>query len=468
MTLLVLNMKRLIPLTFTAAVLSSCVMGPDFMGAQAPELPVTWVNALPPGTEKQTLEEWWHCFRDPQLTQLIESGFSANPDMVSAALSIEKAASSLRAAQSGLLPSLGISGGGSNSGDFSSSTSHGRWNGSLSASWTPDIWGGTQREIEAAAAALGSTEAAAAATRTALASSIAAAYFQWISAKESLRIATEQLAYQERTYKVTQERHAAGMESTLALSESRATIASTRAQMPAQEATIRACEISLATLLGTTVDNVALKLPPRNVYNLIPSVPTGLPSELLRRRPDVIRAEHELHAATARIGVSVANLFPRLSLTGSVSGSAGTDFAKFWDSTAWSLGASVSQTLLNRTALNEAVTQAELNQLTGMQLYRKTVLSAFAEVENCLVEYAKLTNQLPQFEASRAANKESAELSLRLHMEGMADFLSVAAAERAWLSSELNIISARQNIRLKLAQLCTALGGGWPMPEKQN
>ncbi|MBR5195257.1 MAG: TolC family protein [Akkermansia sp.] len=461
-------MKRILPLTFAGFLLSSCMMGPDFMGATAPELPATWVNALPPGTESETLEEWWHCFRDPQLTRLIESGFAANPDMVSAALAIAKAESALRSTQSGLFPSLGLSFGGTNSGDFTTSTSHGRWSSGLSASWTPDIWGGTRREVEAAAASLGSTQAAAAATRTALASSIATAYFQWISAKESLRISREQLAYQERTYKVTQERHASGMESSLSLSESRATIASTRAQIPAQEANIRNCEITLATLLGTTVDNVALTLPPQKVYNLVPSVPTGLPSELLRRRPDIVRAEHELHAATARIGVSVANLFPRLSLTGGVSGGAGTDFSQFWQSTAWNLGASASYSLLNRTALNEAVNQAELNQLSGMQSYRKTVLAAFAEVENCLIDYAKLTTQLPQYEASCAANKESAELSLRLHHEGMADFLSVAAAERAWLSSELNIISTRQNIRIKLAQLCTALGGGWKVqPEKK-
>lgn len=461
-------MKRILPLTFAGFLLSSCMMGPDFMGATAPELPATWVNNLPPGAEETTLDEWWHCFRDPQLTRLIEGGFAANPDMVSAALAIEKAESAMRSTRSGLFPSVGLSFGGTNSGDYTTSTSHGRWNGTLSASWTPDIWGGTRREVEAAAAALGSTKAAAAATRTALASSIAAAYFQWISAMESLRIAREQLEYQERTYKVTQERHATGMESALALSESRATIASTRAQIPAQEASIRNCETTLATLLGTTVDNIALKLPPQQVYNLVPGVPTGLPSELLRRRPDVIKAERDLHAATARIGVSVANLFPKLSLTGSTSAGAGTDFSQFWQNSTWNLGASASQTLLNRVALNESVKQAELNQLTGMQTYRKTVLAAFAEVENCLIEYAKLTNQLPQYEASCAANKESAELSLRLHHEGMADFLSVAAAERAWLSSELNIISTRQNIRLKLAQLCTALGGGWPLETEKK
>lgn len=456
-------MNKLLQISLSALVLTSCTLGPDFTGASAPELPATWVNALPPGTDKHTLEEWWHSFRDPQLTRLIEGGFAANPDMVSAALAIEKAQSSLRATQSSLFPSLGVNAGGSNSGNFDSSTSHGRWNGGLSASWSPDIWGGTRREVEAAMAAVGSAEAAAAATRTALASSIAAAYFQWISAKESLRIAYEQLEYQERTYKVTQERHASGMESALALAESRSTIASTRAQIPAQQANIRSCETTLATLLGTTVDNIALKLPPQKVYNMVPTVPTGLPSELLRRRPDIIRAEHELHAATARIGVSVANLFPKISLTGGASSSAGTDFSQFWSNSAWNLGASASQTLLNRVALNEAVKQAELNQLSSMQNYRKTVLAAFAEVEQCLIEYARLTNQLPQYEVSRAANKESAALSLRLHHEGMADFLSVAAAERAWLSSELNIISTRQNIRLKLAQLCAALGGGWPV-----
>ena len=110
-------MKRILPLTFTAALQSSCMMGPDFLGATAPELPATWVNAQPPGTSEHTLDEWWHCFRDPQLTRLIEGGFAANPDMVSAALAIEKAESALRSTRSGLFPSLGMSFGGTNSGN---------------------------------------------------------------------------------------------------------------------------------------------------------------------------------------------------------------------------------------------------------------------------------------------------------------------------------------------------------------
>ena len=104
---------------------------------------------------------------------------------------------------------------------------------------------------------------------------------------------------------------------------------------------------------------------------------------------------------------------------------------------------------------------AELERDSSAQAYRKTVLAAFAEVESALITYAKLTNQLPQYQAAAAANKEAAELSLRRFNSGESDFLNVAAAERAWLSAELNLISTRQQIRMSLAKLCTALGGGW-------
>ncbi len=436
-------------------------MGPDFEGATAPELPATWVNAMPPATKEGDLAQWWNQFSDSQLNQLLAPGFAANPDMIQAALSIAQAEASLRSTRSGLFPSLSGSAGASNSGNYDTSTSHGRWTGSLSASWSPDVWGMTRREIEASMASLGSTKASADATRTALASQIATTYFQWITAKENLRIAREQLEYQEKTFRVVQQRLSVGMSAALDLEESKATIASTRSSIPRYEANIRSFENTLAQLLGTTVNNISLKMPRASVYNKIPRVPTNLPSDLLRRRPDIIRAEHQLHQATARVGISVANLFPRISLTGSTSSNAGTDFANFWGNSAWSLGSSVSQTLLNRTALNAAVDIAELENESSMQNYRKVVLAAFAEVESSLITYAQLTRQLPELVKVNEANKKSAEYSLRLYELGQTDFLNVASAERAWLSSELTLITTRQSIRQELARLCTAMGGGY-------
>ncbi len=457
-----MNMKHIAYVPAMAALLlSSCLLGPDFMGAANPGLPATWENNLPPGTDEETLSEWWSSFRDPQLNQLLNRGFAANPDMITAALTMARAESQLRSLKADLYPSVSGSFSGSHSGTYNTSTAHGTWNGGLSASWTPDIWGGTRREIEAAAAALGSTQAAAAATRAALASSIATTYFEWISARESLRIAHEQLDYQERTYNIIREKRKADFASNLDVAEAKAVIASTRSQIPAHEANIRTCENTLAIYLGTTVDHIRLDMPKASTYNRIPRVPTGLPSELLRRRPDIIQAEHNLHEATANIGVQVANLFPRLSLTGNTSASSGSDFADFFRTAGWSLMGGVSQTLLNRTALRENVTMAKLAEQSAGQAYRKAVLNAFAEVEECLISYAKLKAQLPEYSAARDANKEAAELSLRRYNQGMSDFLNVAAAQRSWLSAELNIISTRQQIRMALARLCTALGGGY-------
>ncbi len=453
--------KNLYVIALASLGLSSCLVGPDYAGAPTLQLPVTWVNNLPPGTADETLTEWWSSFKDPQLNALLQRGFEANPDMVSAALAISRVESELRSRKADLYPNASVGLSGSNSGNYDTSTSHGNWSGTLSASWSPDIWGGTRREIEATFARLGSSKAAADATRTALASSIAVTYFEWISAKESLRITREQLAYQERTYEITKKREASGMASNLDLAEAQATIASTRAQIPAHEANIRSYENTLATYLGTTVDQIKLDMPGAATYNRIPRVPTGLPSELLRRRPDIIQAEYGLKEATANIGVQVANLFPRLTLTGSTSGRAGSDFAHFFSNTAWSLTGNVSQTLLNRTALRENVNMAEIAELSSAQTYRKTVLNAFAEVEARLIDYAKLTAQLPEYQAAVEANKRAAELSLRRYNQGVSDFLNVAAAERAWLNAELSIISTRQQIRIALAKLCTALGGGY-------
>ena len=460
-------MKKSCLFLLAALTLSCCRFGPDFYGVTASDLPASWLNNLPPASQEDDLCTWWAGFRDPQLTALIQEGFANNPDMISATLAMERAETELGPVKAALFPSVSASFGGSNSGSYSTTTSHGRWNGGLSASWSPDIWGSTRRQVEAAFASLGSARAAAAATRTALAAGIATLYFEWISAKESLRFAREQLNFQERSYKVVQDRVSVGFKSNLDLTEATASLANTRAQIPAYIANIKSCENALAIYLGTTVDHIRLTLPKASIYNYVPRVPTGLPSELLRRRPDIIRAEFQLHPATANIGVQVANLFPRLSLTGNTSAAAPSDFAEFFRSAGWSLAASVSQTLLNREQLRANVKLAELAEQESMQGYRKTVLAAFAEVEACLIDYARLVNQLPQYQEAARASKKAADISLRLYKEGNSDYINLAAAERSWLNAELNLISTRQQIRMVLARLCTALGGGWTsMPEE--
>ncbi|MFI3243170.1 MAG: efflux transporter outer membrane subunit [Akkermansia sp.] len=444
-----------------ALLLSSCMMGPDFEGAPSQNLPATWVNAMPPSTSEGSLETWWKQFNDPQLDRLIATGFANNPDMIKAALAINSAEAALRSTKSSLFPTDSARMGGSNVGNSNSPTSHGQWSGSLSLAWTPDIWGGTRREIQAAVANLGSSTAAAAATRTALASGIATTYFNWIDAKAGLIIVKKQLTYQEKTYEVVKDRVAAGFQSELDLQQALSVILTTRAAIPTLEAAVRNDENALAIYLGTTIDQIKLSMPAHQLLRREPRVPTNLPSDLLRRRPDIVQAEYNIQASCAKVGVAVANLFPSISLTGNASAGSGSDFSDFFTGSTWSLGAAASSNIFNRVALNEAVNMAELSQESSVQNYRKTVLAAFAEVEAELITYAQLVEQLPQYEASAEANKKAAELSLRLYNTGNADFLNVATAEKAWLSAELTVISTRQKIRQSLARLCTAMGGGY-------
>lgn len=439
-------------------VISGCKFGPNYTGAPDVGLPVTWVNHVPPTATPGDTRQWWEHFNDPQLSSLITQGIAANPDVVTALLTIARAESELRAVRADFFPTASADFGGTNGGSFDTSTSHGRWSGGLSASWSPDIWGSTRREAEAAVAALGSAHAAEAATRSALASGIATAYFDWITATESLRTAREQLVYQQKTFDIVQKRVNAGFQNRLDLEEARVSIANTRAQIPTYEANIQTCCNTLATLLGTTVDRVQLRMPSPKIAGCMPRVPTGLPSELLRRRPDIVQAEYNLHRATASVGVQVANLFPHISLTGGVSASSGSDFSDFFRNAGWNLSASVAQTLFNREQLRSNVQIARIARSESAQAYRKTVLAAFAEVENCLIDYARLKNQLPQYEAAEKSAREAAELSLRLYNSGYSDFLNVATAERSWLNARLSVISARQQIRATLARLATAMG----------
>lgn len=445
-------------------VLSGCMVGPDFKGAPAQDIPVTWSGSLPPGAGPSTLVAWWNQFGDSQLTRLVETGLAANPDMVTAALNIKEAESSVKIAGASLLPVVTASASQTTApaGAFNA-TSHGEWGMRANASWEIDLFGGNRRSIESALASLHATEAAAGAVQTALSAAIAATYFDWITASENLRIAREQLDYQNHTLDIVRRRYDAGMETKLALEQALSQVASTRSSIPAHEAAIKDAENALAVYLGTHMSRVKPHMPSPTVYNKIPRVPTGLPSDLLRRRPDIIQAEAALHQATAEVGVSVAELFPKLSLTGSANTAAGSDFAGFYSArrSGWSLGGNATQNIFRGGALLEQIKLRKTGVKVAEENYRKTVIAALSEVESCLIGYAQLMQQLPLYEEMVRSTGESARLSLKLYSAGLTDFLNVASAQQSWLSSQQTLVTARQSLRQNLANLCKVLGGGW-------
>jgi NodT family efflux transporter outer membrane factor (OMF) lipoprotein len=275
-------------------------------------------------------------------------------------------------------------------------------------------------------------------------------------------VARQQLELQRRTLDIVTKRKDSGFASGLDWEQSRSQVAQTEASIPRMEASMKLAENTLSVLLGTYLKNTKLTMPSPTVYNRMPTVPVGVPSDLLRRRPDVIAAEMDFYAATANVGVAVANLYPKFSLTGSLSSGASKFEDVFLNKNAgWSLGANITQPLFHAGELRARVDAERSAAIRSEETYRKTLISAVSEVEQALINYASYKQQLARMEVANESNKKAAEISLKLYTAGETDFLNVVTAQTSWLQSEESIVTLRQNIRQSVVQLAIALGGGW-------
>ena len=459
---------RIITLTpaFLSLCLASCMVGPDF-STPRPEMPPSWEAARPPASDKDNLAQWWTIFRDPQLNSLVRQALQSNLDLQTAVIRIVESRAALVSAEAPLLPSLDSSLGntrGSTKGLSSTATSS--YSGNLDASWELDLFGGNRRSAEAALADLYSTEADAISIKTSLLAEIATNYFDWISYSEQLKLSQEQLALQVKSLQIAEEQFNVGDTSELDVEQARAQVANTRASIPALQTQLVNMKNSIAILLGTFPGNVKLTLPSREVSSRLPSIPVGLPSELLRRRPDIIKAEFDLHSAVARIGVAVSDLYPKFSLSGGLSTGGSGDFSNWFrsNSSNWSLGGMVRWPIFSGYSIEANIKMKEAAADASAIAYQKALITAVNEVENALTSYANSKIQLKHLEDAAESSKNAANLSRTLYSAGETEFINVISAQSQELSSKEAVISTRQRIRQSVAQLAKALGGGWNAP----
>lgn len=455
---------RLVP---WCLLLAGCTVGPDY---RAPDLavPAGW-NTAPPqaaAAPSADLAHWWTRFDDPQLTSLVDRAFRSNLDLRIAAARVREARGLRGVVAADRAPSVDATAQGA--GSVGDAPRFSNFLVALDALWEIDVFGGVRRSVEAADAEIGAAEEERRAAALGLAGAVAAAYIELRGLQQRIIAVRANLAAQQETRELTEAQRRVGLASDLDVERGRAQVATTAAELPPLESAVDEGIHRLGVLLGE---------PPASLFGElaaaapIPSAPpelvVGVPADLLRRRPDLRRAERELAAATARIGEAKADLYPRFTLTGSiglrsedlkdlVKGKGG--FAAVGPNITWPVFAG------GRILANVDVQSAREEQ--ALARYERTLYDALEEVESSLVRHAREQVRRRDLKEATEANREAVELARRLHAAGLANFLDVLVAQRALLESESRLVESETAVSASLVAVYVGLGGGWDAVEE--
>lgn len=469
-----LNQK--IILIMLCLALSACTVGPDYQPPQI-ETPDQWSGSGPAvvAADSATVSDWWTLLGDQQLNSLIARTVAANKDLQVAEARIREARARRGITAAGAWPEVDLGGAYTRSrrSENSSSTSSSAvgaqdlFQAGFDAVWEMDIFGGVRRAVEAADAGIAAEEENRRDVLVSLLAEVARNYVELRGSQRRIVTARENIATQQQTLELTQGRFAAGLSSKLDVAQAEAQLATTTALIPSLERAVREAIHRLGVLAGLPPTALLAELTGESALLSQPAeIPVALPSELLRRRPDIRRAERELAAATAMVGVATAELFPRFSLTGLVGLQSNnlSDLATS-GSRYWSIGPALSLPLFDGGRIRAGIDVQNALQEQALLAYEQTVLTAFEEVENALVAYDREQATRHSLEQAVNANQQAWTIADELYRTGLVDFLSVLESQRALYFSQDQLVQSDQRVFLDLVALFKALGGGWQFRE---
>lgn len=449
-----------------AVPLSACMVGPDY---RRPDIavPSAWRLGATEAVEISNLA-WWEQFQDPVLSGLVRTALENNKDLEIAIANVDQAYAQYGIARSAQFPQLGASATADRqrlSGNSALAPAPGRekfndYGVNLSASFELDVWGQLRRASESARARLLASEQGKGAVVLTVVASVASGYIQ-------LRALDRQLEIAERTSRSFQDvarlqklrfEEGAVPESDYQQAESQYRDAASR--VPGLERDIAQQENLLSVLLGRNPGPIQRG---RDIDALLfPAVPGGLPASLLERRPDIRQAELNLIAANSDIGVARAAYFPAISLT-ALFGVASAQLSSLFvgAARAWSYGAAVAQPIFNAGLIGSQVAQAEALQRQALASYQKSIISAFQDVENALVDRTKTGQVLEEQAKNVAALRRFRDLAALRYTEGATIYLEVASAEQSLFTAQLAYVTTQSQLFQSYANLYKAMGGGW-------
>ena len=468
---------RLLPLA-AALLLSGCAVGPDYLRPSF-LLPSAWSKADAAAPEAaqpaaKAGERWWSLYGDPVLDKLVEEALANNADAQVAAARVLEARAIAGTVDADRYPTLsaGFSGSRTKStllGSFPRPNSLPRtqndYRATLDASYEIDLWGKFRRASEAARADLFAAQSSRDAVQLSLTAGVAQQYFALLAADAQVKVAQRTAATRGETLTLFKQRLEVGALSEYDLRQAEAQEAAARSQLAALLRDRERAETALAVLLGRSPREVLEGTVTRGTPGALPplTVPAGLPSDLLLRRPDLQAAEQQLIAANARIGVARAQYFPSIGLTASA-GSESVVFSKLFTGPAgiFSFAASVTQPIWNGGRIGFGVDAAEARRDAALAQYKQAVANAFKDVRDALAAQTAARDALAA-ETTRATALEKALQAANQRFDaGIASRLDVLDVERNLLAAELARVDAERAQRAALADLFKALGGGWP------
>jgi NodT family efflux transporter outer membrane factor (OMF) lipoprotein len=461
-------MKRILSLTLAGACLAWSATKPAQFHSQA-------AGASP----DPAVEQWWSSFHDPQLNSLIERAVRANVDLKIAASRLLEARAARGVARAGLLPSLEASDspqrvrGGLTQGIFrpgsdgkSSLLAPFETNvlqQGFDASWEIDLFGGKQHALAAATAEVAATEEARRDTLISLLAEVARNYGELRGTQQRLEIARDNTRLQADSLELARVRAEAGLGTELDVERQISQLAATKAMVPALESARQLSIHRLSVLIGEQPGALSGELTEaRPLPAAPPIVPVGLSGDLLKRRPDIRRADAELAAASERVGVARSDFFPKITLTGSA-GRQGTSFSglTLGAGNFFAVGPAIRLPIFTGGRLR-ANLEAQKQRLSQARFeYQSTVLRSLEETENALNAYGREQERREQLQAAARASREATAIANELYTRGLADFLSVLDAQRQQLAVEDDLVQSDTAVVTNLVALYKALGGGW-------
>ncbi|MFO1325339.1 MAG: efflux transporter outer membrane subunit [Burkholderiales bacterium] len=461
-------MRRALAALGVAMLAAGCMVGPDYT---RPAIDAPAAFSYEPKDAADTANtQWWKQFDDPVLDALIAEALARNLNVKVAAANVEAAAGVLTQTRSGLFPQVGYDGsaGRARTTEAGSTPELAKlipnpqtsYQALLSASWEIDLWGRIRRLSEASRANLLATDEARRGVILSLVASVAGNYLTLRGLDEQLVIAKRTLNAYGESVRLYTLQFQYGQVSQMQVSQVQSQYETAAVQIPAIESQIAQTENSLSVLVGRNPGAIPRG---KSIYDLaLPSVPAGVPSALLERRPDLKQAEDNLIAANAQIGAAKALYFPTISLTGTGgSGSAALNNLFSGPARVWSYAGVLTGPIFTFGAVSGQVAQAEGAQAAALYQYQYSIQNAFADVENSLVASQKLIEQQKAQERLVAALRSYSQLAKLQFDGGYTSFTTVLQAEQSLFPAELTLASIRASVFSSSVAIYKSMGGGW-------